>query len=426
MAEHLNSAESVAAGLRALPGVRKAFASTQAAWRFYGNERITLEQLAAPLIAAAREALAEAGSQYALIAHDWSHLDYSAHRRKRDRARLKGKNLWGYELHTALVLSEQTGAPFSVLCQNLLAADGLHSTRSEEILPEVSQLDGLSDAIRFVDGCELGKPTVHIADRECDSVGHYRQWQQEQRCFVVRGKAHRRVKHGGREKSVREVVEELCQQRGFRYSREVEFKGRMAKQYVAETSVVIARPAKPHRTRHGPTPRRIPGAAVALRLVVSRIEDQDGTLLSEWLLWTNVPGEEQPQGVPAEQIAQWYYWRWKIESFFKLLKSAGHQVEHWQQDTAEAIAKRLLVATMACVMVWQLARSEEPGASALRQLLVRLSGRQMKWGTAFTEPALLAGLGILLVMLDVVEQYDIEEIKRLAGAFLFGPCPLNL
>lgn len=423
MAEHLNSADSVAAGLRALPGVKKAFASTQAAWRFYRNEGVTLEQLAAPLIGAGREALAESGSQYALIVHDWSHLDYSTHGSKKDRTRLKGKNLWGYELHTALVLSEQTGTPLSVLCQNLLAADGLYSTRSKEVLPEVSQLEGLSDAMRFVDGCELGKPTVHIADRECDSVGHYRQWQQEQRFFIVRGKTHRRVKHGGQEKAVREVVEELRQQQGFRYSRDVEVRGRMAKQYVAETAVVIARPAKPHRTRHGPRPRRVPGVAIALRLVISHIKDQDGRLLSEWLLWSNVPGGEQPEGVPAELIAQWYYWRWEIESFFKLLKSAGHHVEHWQQDTAAAIAKRLLVATMACVVVWQLARSEESEASALRQLLVRLSGRQMKWGTAFTEPALLAGLGILLVMLDVMEQYDIEEIKRLTRMVLPSPSP---
>jgi hypothetical protein len=115
-----------------------------------------------------------------------------------------------------------------------------------------------------------------------------------------------------------------------------------------------------------------------------------------------------------------------IESVFKLLKSAGHHVEHWQQETAEAIATRLLVATMACVVVWQLAGSEEPEANAWRQRLVRLSGRPMKWGTAFTAPALLAGLGILLVMLEVVEQYDIEEIQRLAGIFFLGPYPLNL
>ncbi len=426
MAEQLNSAESVAAGLRALPGVRQAFASTQAAWRFYGNDRVTLKQLAAPLLAAGREALADSGGRYALIAHDWSHLDYSEHGSKKDRARLKGKNLWGYELHTALGLSDQTGAPLSVLCQSVEAADGLHSTRSEAVVPAVSQLDGLSEAMRFVDGCELGKPTVHIADRECDSVGHYRQWQHEKRFFIVRAKTHRIVKHAGREQSLRRVVDALQKQQVFRYSREVEFRGRVAKQYVAETTVMITRPAKPHRTRHGPTLRRIPGEAITLRLVVSRIEDVEGTLLSEWLLWTNVPAGELPAGVTDEQIAQWYYWRWKIESFFKLLKGAGHSVEQWQQATVEAIAKRLLVATMACVVVWQLARSQEPEADAFRQLLVRLSGRQMKWGTAFTAPALLAGLGILLVLLNVLEQYDIEEIKRLAGIFFLGPYPLNL
>jgi hypothetical protein len=426
VAEHLNSAESVAAGLRALPGVRKAFASTQAAWRFYRNERITLEQLAAPLLDAGREALVDSEGPYALIAHDWSHLDYSEHGSKKDRARLKGKNLWGYELQTALVLSEQTGAPLSILCQSLEAADGLHSTRSKDVLPAVSQLDGLSEALKFVDGCKLGKPTVHIADRECDSVWHYRQWQREKRFFVVRAKTHRIVKHEGRDKPLRVVVKELHEQQLFRYSREVEFKGHMAKQYVAETTVVITRPAKPQRTRHGPRPRRVPGAAIALRLVVSRIEDRAGEVVSEWWLWTNVPGSGLPEGVPDEQIAQWYYWRWKIESFFKLLKSAGHSVEHWQQDTAEAIAKRLLIATMACVVVWQLARNPTPEADALRQLLVRLSGRQMKWGTAFTEPALLAGLGVLLVMLDVIEQYDIEEIKRLTRMVLPSHYPRNL
>ena len=35
-----------------------------------------------------------------------------------------------------------------------------------------------------------------------------------------------------------------------------------------------------------------------------------------------------------QQGFAWYYWRWKIESFFKLLKSAGQQLESWQQPSA--------------------------------------------------------------------------------------------
>ncbi|MEZ5477737.1 MAG: hypothetical protein R3E95_09720 [Thiolinea sp.] len=62
-------------------------------------------------------------------------------------------------------------------------------------------------------------------------------------------------------------------------------------------------------------------------------------MLAEWFLLTNVAA------VDAATVALWYYWRWRIESFFKLMKSAGHQLESWQQESALAIAKRLLVAS---------------------------------------------------------------------------------
>jgi hypothetical protein len=77
-----------------------------------------------------------------------------------------------------------------------------------------------------------------------------------------------------------------------------------------------------------------------------QVQDTDGTLLAEWLLLSNV------FDVSAAQITLWYYWRWRIESFHKVLKSAGLEVEEWQQETAAAITKRLLVGCMACVTVW--------------------------------------------------------------------------
>ena len=108
----------------------------------------------------------------------------------------------------------------------------------------------------------------------------------------------------------------------------------------------------------------------------------------------------------------------KIESYFKLLKSAGMNVEDWQQWSAAAIARRLLVAGMACVVVWRLARSSHPQAEPARQLLVRLSGRQMKRGRTFTRPSLLAGLWVLLAILEVLETHSIEELRTLAAVAL--------
>ena len=124
--------------------------------------------------------------------------------------------------------------------------------------------------------------------------------------------------------------------------------------------------------------------------------------------------------VSAGQLAQWYYWRWRIESFFKLLKGAGQQIEAWQQESGLAVAKRLLVVSLACVLVWQLERSTQPEADEVRAVLVRLSGRQMKRNRPHTAPALLAGLWTLLAMLDVLEHYPPPELQRMA-ANIFTP-----
>src|SRR5512138_328832 len=93
-------------------------------------------------------------------------------------------------------------------------------------------------------------------------------------------------------------------------------------------------------------------------------------------------------------------------------------LERWQQETAPALAKRLLVAGMACVVVWQVSRSEAPEAAEVRRLLVRLSGRQMKWGVESTEPALLAGLWVLLSMKRVWEHEDLKSLFRIAQSVL--------
>ena len=77
---------------------------------------------------------------------------------------------------------------------------------------------------------------------------------------------------------------------------------------------------------------------------------------------------------------------------------------------------------MACVLVWRVARSERPEGQTLREVLVRLSGRQVRRADGFTEPALLAGLYLLLHTLEVLEHYDPQELRRLLTAVL-EPAP---
>jgi hypothetical protein len=317
--EHLQLSQSVAAGLNALPGTATSFASTQAAWRFYKNEAVTLQALAQPLAEQARMAVATQCEQYALVMHDWSHLNYNRHTRKRDRIQLGHSRDQGYELQTALLVSDRAGEPLVPLCQNVVSAQGLHTTRPEGLLPTSWRLDELAGRMEHLQALQLSRPLVHILDREADSVGHYRAWREH--AFLVRAKGRQRVECGGARRLLSAVATELHHRGDFVFCREVDFGGQSARQYVAETTVVLSRAARPQR--RGKKRCCVTGEPVVLRLVVSEVRRNDGRLLAVWLLLSNVETV-----IGAATLALWYYWRWRIESFFKLLKGAGLQIEH--------------------------------------------------------------------------------------------------
>src|SRR5438270_12171082 len=128
--EHVAPLQSVAAGLRALPGLAQSFASTQAAWRFWANPRTQLKTLAQPLLEAARAAVPAECLDYALVVHDWSQLHYNGHASKGDRVELAHAKDRGYELQTALLVSDQDGRPIAPACHAPRAAEAVYSTPS--------------------------------------------------------------------------------------------------------------------------------------------------------------------------------------------------------------------------------------------------------------------------------------------------------
>lgn len=421
--EHMHAAQSVAAGLSALPGTGRAFASTQAAWRFYANEAVSLPKLVEPLRQAGREALAESNDDFVLLVHDWSKLDYHHHHSKKDQVRLSNSQDIGYELYTALLVDAERGVPLCPMEQELKAADGVHTTRQEEPAEPQHHLNQILPTMRAARSWGLSQPVVHVIDREADSLLHFREWSQDGRewsqdggqsqapqqldehLFLVRVDDNRRVTWGGKSWKLPQIAKIMRQEGVFRETRTVEYHGNKARQFVAETQVVLE---KPGRIRTSEGRKSVPGLPLRLRLVVVQLRDEEGRVLAEWLLLTNVPAS-----VLADRIALWYYWRWQIESYFKLLKSAGQQSEDWQQESAEAIAKRLLVAGMACVCVWLLQRQSTPVAKQCQRVLVRLSGRQMKRRRPVTAPALLAGLEKLLAVLDLLEHYTLDDLRCL-------------
>jgi hypothetical protein len=63
--------------------------------------------------------------------------------------------------------------------------------------------------------------------------------------------------------------------------------------------------------------------------------------------------------------AAWRFYnngRVNIESYFKLLKTTGFNLEKWQQEKPLALFKRLIVVAYAVVLVFKLANSDDENA----------------------------------------------------------------
>lgn len=403
--QHVRGAQALAAGIAALPDTRSSASYTQAAWRFLNNPRVTLPELARPLLSAAGPLLDEHCEGYGLVMHDWSRVNFGGHASKVDRRQMTHKTDVGYELQSSVLVSDVSGKPLAPVVHNLVNDTQVYSTMHKRPRPCEKHLDELSARLDWIDARGWNKPLIHIVDREADSVAHWREWSAQGRCFLIRAKNAPAVYFEGQQVKPMDLAERLTYQR----AGDVLYKGRPACQSVAEVRVVITRKAKPAQKVDGKRVAPIAGKPLALRLVVSRIHDAQGKLLAQWLLLTNAP-----DAVDAQTIARWYYYRWQIESMFKLLKGAGQQMEDWLQDDAMAIAKRLVVASCACVLVWQLAAATSPQALEIQDFLVRISGRQTKRTKPVTAPALLNGLWLLLSTLTLLEHYDIDQLKQYA------------
>ena len=397
---HMLTSDFLSSGIKSALSKHDAFNQTQAAWRFFNNEPCSLDKLVKPILNSALEQASQQCINHTLIAHDWSGLIYKSHTSKDDRFGVHHEQELGYELQASLLLNDQHGGPIAPVAMNVVTKTTVLSTYRKDGTRDETHLEELAKRVNYLESFGFQKPLIHIVDRESDSVqlmramGNYK--------WLFRSRSNSRVEY----ESVSLRVDTLATQLTYTMAREINYKGRKAVQYLAEAGVSITRISQPKK-RVDEKKQRIKGEPVPARFMVSRVEDEQGNILAWWYLLTNV------DDVAVDEMALWYYWRWSIESFFKLLKSAGMHLESWQQETGEAVARRLLIACMACVFVWQIAEAKGPEAGELRKILVKLSGRQMKYGVSFTRPALYAGLCSLLTTMDLLEQYNVDELKHM-------------
>lgn len=396
------------AGMKATMDTKSSFAQTQALWRFVHNDNISYQELSKPLLENSLQGCREDCKRYGLVMHDWSRLSLTHHNKQDTYAMTHNLDV-GYELQSSVLVSDINGSPIATPAQNLVTANGVHSSYQDTPAKQ-THLNELTTRIEYLEQQGFDKPLIHIIDREADSAYHMRQWDEHDYKFITRVKAGSYLSYEGKSQRCSQIAGQL----NFSYQRQVNYKGKAAKQYIATAKVVLTRSAKPQAIDPATGKRIAPikGKPLSLLLTVSRIYDDQDKRLATWYLLSNL----QETSVKGADISQWYYWRWQIESYFKLLKSAGLQLESWLQQSGDAYFKRLLIASQACTLVWRIMQASDKQSKEFALFLVRLSGRQMKRSKPITAPAVMAGLFQWLNFTELVNHYPPDKLREFADA----------
>jgi hypothetical protein len=389
------------------------WSQVQASWRFYNNEEVKFSSLNDPIIEEVVEQSNKRVGKYLLVAYDWSHLDYKKHTRKQElivKNKKGNAKQIGYDFQSSLAMDEK-GNPLGALAQNLASEVKIYSSYDDNIDKSLTHLEELVRRTKYVrENYNIEKELVDIIDREGDAVALMREYEANDWLYLIRAKTNQKVYLPNEDRDVKQgdLAKELnlgTYLKTIKYK--VDKKMEKVKIFVNEIEIEIRRDAtKSVITEEGKRKTIFTeGKSIQARFVVERLVDTENNIVAEWMLLTNVPKD-----VKATTIGTWYYHRWKIESYFKLLKSSGFNLESWQQETPKALFRRLLVVSYACLFVWKIEHSEDKNAPAVRKFLVQLSGRLIEKKKEYTTPALLAGLWVFMKMMNVLKIYDVEAL----------------
>ena len=228
---HLRSAPELAASVASLPSTSKAFAATQATWRFLNNERVGMPELIEPPREVGRGRVRELKSRFALLVHDWCKLSFTYG--KRDLTQLTHATDIGYELTTALLVSTDNGSPFALMEMHLKTAVG-----GDQHAGDPHSRSAPSGSSPADDG---GKPRVGAGQvvvarhRPRSGLGwdYFRKWDAAGFKFLVRADD-RRVQWSGKSVLLSEIRRSLTQGEAFhKVTDEASYHGKAAQLWVS-------------------------------------------------------------------------------------------------------------------------------------------------------------------------------------------------
>jgi hypothetical protein len=327
-----------AAPTHSIPQVCGSVHEAKAAYRFLDNERVTH----AAILAGQRQATLERAQQYdrILLDQDTSSFNFSHHPGAEGMGPLENLFCRGFLVHTTLAVST-TGVPIGVLEQQVWVRSDEEAGKSEK---RHERPFAEKESYKWVTGlpsdetlAQLPQPVV-VSDAESHIYEFLDTVFERGIDFLVRAADARSFTPEGQ--ALFEAVAQKPAQHSFTLSlrRRPDREAREAKVELRFDPITLRRPT------------RAATASPTLTMWVVDVFEPDPPLGEKpihWLLLTSVPVETIAE---AQQITDWYTYRWLIERFHFALKS-GCKLEERQLREQKRLERLLAVFNL---VAWKL------------------------------------------------------------------------
>jgi len=341
------------------------WAETKAAYRFFQNDKVEVGKM----LATHRCKTAQRAKEHktVLALQDTSYFVYTNHRKTEGLGKMslkKGKNVKniysnGLIMHICLAVTTK-GLPIGLLDQKIfsrkLRKKNNSKTKPHDYLPREDKesyrwLEALENT-KEVTGCTQ---IVTVCDREADLYELFNHSRQIDAPVLIRANADRTInrKYRYAEKDVEKLWEHMRKQTDSgSYVVEVSkrSKTKHTKEREARTAIVTVRfdsfTLNPPRNNIKHSTENLPDIEMHAVYVLEE-NPPVGEEAIEWMLLTNLPVISYED---AYEKVLWYCLRWRIEMYFKVLKS-GFMVESCRLGHADRLAKYL---TVMSIVAWRL------------------------------------------------------------------------
>lgn len=317
------------------------WSETQAAYRFFDNERVDPAKLLAPHRQATEQRMAE--QSIVLVVQDTTELDYSAHPAAGVGLLNKAERQGLYD-HSHIAFTPER------LCLGVLDAEFF--SRTAETLGKTAERKRdpieTKESFRWLKGyrlaCELSgqlpaTQVVSVADREADIYDVFLEAERHPTLaeFIIRAKIDRSLPerdlevgpHAYRKMRAEIAASEAIVSRLIELPQTPRRKAREARLAIRAGQLVVKPPHVRGREPH-----------VTLRVVlVQEVDAPDDDTAIDWLLVTSLPIDSADDVL---QVVDYYAARWAIEVFFRVFKT-GCRVEEVQLETVERLLNCLML-----------------------------------------------------------------------------------